>query len=146
MNFDIIEISFNDQRNKHMRMIKAIDINDEDTGMTALTSLENIVIMSTYNIKTNKECINRVCLCDGSEWDTLLSCDGQHVCIKNMHASTYEEFLVALDLHNCIYHVSTDEEIPHYQKSSVKMSNLISENAKLKQQLKAITKILKGSK
>ena len=126
-----------------MRMIKAIDCDDE---MTALTSLENIVIMSTYDIKTNKECIHHVCLCDGSEWEDLLSCDGQRVCIENTHASTYEEFLVALDLHNCIYHISTDEEIPCHRKSSVKMSNLISENAKLKQQLKAITKILKDSK
>lgn len=126
-----------------MRMIKTIDYGDE---MTALTSLENIVIMSTYDIETNKECIHHVCLCDGSEWEDLLSCDGQRVCIEDMHASTYEEFLIALDLHNCIYHISTDEEIPHHRKSSVKMSNLISENAKLKQQLKAITKILKDSK
>ena len=126
-----------------MRMIKAIDCDDE---MTALTPLENIVIMFTYDIETNKEFIHHVCLCDGSEWDTLLSCDGQRVCIEDMHASTYEEFLVALDIHNCIYHISTDEEIPHHRKSSVKMSNLISENAKLKQQLKAITKILKDSK
>ena len=126
-----------------MRMIKTIDCDDE---MTALTSLENIVIMSTYDIETNKECISCVCLCDGSEWDALLSCDGQRVCIEDMHASTYEEFLIALDLHNCIYHISTDEEIPCHRKSSVKMSNLISENAKLKQQLNAITKILKDSK
>lgn len=143
MNVDIIEVPFNDQRNKHMRMIKTIDCDDE---MTALTSLENIVIMSTYDVETNKECIHHVCLCDGSEWEDLLSCDGQRVCIEDMHASTYEEFLIALDLHNCIYHISTDEEIPHHRKSSVKMSNLISENAKLKQQLKAITKILKDSK
>lgn len=126
-----------------MRMIKAIDCDDE---MTALTSLENIVIMSTYDIETNKECIHHVCFCDGSEWEDLLSCDGQRVCIEDMHASTYEEFIIALDLHNCIYHISNDEEIPCHRKSSVKMSNLISENAKLKQQLKAITKILKDSK
>lgn len=143
MNVDIIEVPFNDKRNKHMRMIKAIDCDDE---MTALTSLENIVIMSTYDVETNTERINRICLCDGSEWEDLLSCDGQRVCIEDMHASTYEEFLIALDLHNCIYHISTDEEIPRHRKSSVKMSNLISENAKLKQQLKAITKILKDSK
>ena len=126
-----------------MRMIKAIDCDDE---ITALTPLENIVIMFTYDKETNAECIRCVCLCDGSEWDTLLSCNGQHVRIEDMHVSTYEEFLIALDLHNCIYHISTDEEIPHYRKSSVNMSNLISENAKLKQQLKAITKILKDSK
>ena len=143
MNVDIIEVSFNDQRNKHMRMIKAINCDDE---MTALTSLENIVIMSTYDIGTNKECIHHVSFCDGSEWEDLLSCNGQHVRIEDMHVSTYEEFLIALDLHNCIYHISTDEEIPRHRKSSVKMSNLISENAKLKQQLKAITKILKDSK
>ena len=125
-----------------MRMIKAIEYDDE---ITALTPLENIVIVFSYDIKTNKECIHHVCLCDGSEWDTLLSCDGQHVSIEDMHASTYEEFLIALDLHNCIYHISTDEETPRHRKSSVKMSNLISENAKLKQQLKAITKILKDS-
>ena len=81
--------------------------------------------------KTNAECIRSVCLCDGSEWDTLLSCNGQHVRIEDMHVSTYEEFLVELDLHNCIYHISTDEEILSHRKSSVKMSNLISENAKL---------------
>ena len=143
MNVDMIEVLFNDQRNKHMRMIKVIDCDDE---MTALTPLENIVIMSTYDIGTNKECIHRVCLCDGSEWEDLLSCDGQRVCIEDMHASTYEEFLIALDLHNCIYRISTDEKIPRHSKSSIKMSNLISENAKLKQQLKAITKILKDSK
>ena len=124
-----------------MRMIKAIDCDDE---ITALTPLENIVIMFTYDSETNKECINHVCLCDGSEWEDLLSCDGQRVCIEDMHASTYEEFLIALDLHNCVYH--TDEEIPRHRESSIKMSNLISENAKLKQQLKAITKILKDSK
>ena len=143
MNVDIIEVLFNDQRNKHMRMIKAIDCDNE---MTALTSLENIVIMFTYDVETNKEFINRVCLCDGSEWEELLSCDGHRVRIEDMHASTYEEFIIALDLHNCIYHISTDEEIPCHSKSSIKMSNLISENAKLKQQLKAITKILKNSK
>ena len=143
MNVDMIKVSFNDQRNKHMRMIKAIDCDDK---MTALTPLENIIIMFTYDIETNAECIHHICLGDGSEWDTLLSCDGQHICIEDMHASTYEEFLIALDLHNCIYHISTNEEIPHHRKTSVKMSNLISENVKLKQQLKAITKILKGSK
>lgn len=126
-----------------MRMIKAIDCDDETT---ALTSLENIVILFAYDVETNTERIHHICLCDGSEWEDLLSCDGQRVCIEDMHASTYEEFLVALDLHNCIYHISTDEEIPRHRKSSVKMSNLISENAKLKQQLKAITKILKDSK
>lgn len=141
MNVDIIEVPFNDQRNKHMRMIKTLG-----DDIVALTSLENIVIIFTYDAETNKECIYRVCLCDGSEWDDLLSCDGQRVHIEDMRASTYEEFLIALDLHNCIYHISTDEEIPHHKKSSVKMSNLISENAKLKQQLKAITKILKDSK
>ena len=143
MNVDIVEVSFNDQRNKHMRMIKTIDCDDK---ITVLTPLENIVIMFTYDKETNAERIRCVCLCDGSEWDTLLSCDGQCVCIEDMHASTYEEFLIALDIHNCIYHISTDEEIPRHRKSSVKMSNLISENAKLKQQLKAITKILKDSK
>ena len=124
-----------------MQMIKTID--DE---MSALTSLDNIVIMFTYDIETNKEHIYHICLCDGSEWDDLLSCDGQRICIEDMRASTYEEFLIELDLHNCIYHISTDEEIPHDRKSSVKMSYLISENAKLKHQLKAITKILKDSK
>lgn len=143
MNVDTIEVSFNDQRNKHMQMIKTIDRDDE---MTAQTPLENIVIMFTYDQETNAECIHHVCLCDGSEWDTLLSYDGQKVCIEDMHASTYEEFLIVLDLHNCIYHISTNEEIPCHRKSSVKMSNLILENAKLKQQLKAITKILKDLK
>ena len=143
MNVDTIEVPFNDQRNKHMQMIKVIDCDDETT---ALTPLENIVIMFTYDKETKAECIHHVCLCDGSEWDILLSCDGQQVCIEDMHTSTYEEFLIALDLHNCIYHISTNEEIPRHRKSSIKMSNLISENAKLKQQLKAITKILKDSK
>lgn len=124
-------------------MIKAIDCDDE---MTAMMSLENIVIMFTYDAETNKEFVHHICFCDGSEWEDLLSCDGQRVCIEDMHASTYEEFIIALDLHNCIYHISTDEEIPRHKTSSVKMSNLISENAKLKQQLKAITKILKNSK
>ena len=143
MNVDTIEVPFNDQRNKHMQMIKVIDCDDETT---ALTPLENIVIVFTYDKETKAECIHHVCLCDGSEWDILLSCDGQQVCIEDMHTSTYEEFLIALDLHNCIYHISTNEEIPRHRKSSIKMSNLISENAKLKQQLKAITKILKDSK
>ena len=48
MNVDIIEVSFNDQRNKHMHMIKAID---RDDVTTALTPLENIVIIFTYDKK-----------------------------------------------------------------------------------------------
>lgn len=143
MNVDIIKCCLMIKGIKHMQMIKAID---DEEKIIALTSLENIVIMSTYDMETNAECIHCICLCDGSEWDKLLSCDGQQVCIEKMHASTYEEFLIALDLHNCIYHVSPNEEISCHAKSSVKMSNLISENAKLKQQLKAITKILKASK
>ena len=122
----------------NMPIIKVVN----DDGRAMLSSIQNITLL----FDDDNDYITDVLLNDGGNYHTIISYTGEWIDIKNLKCSSYEEFIVALDIHNCLFNVDIDETIKSYHKISnqSKMADLIKENMKLKNQLNSIKKLLKS--
>ena len=130
----------------NMPMIKGVR---EDIQF--LASLTSITLMFNNTDDIEDDCtdftntITQVAFTDGSECNQLMSCTNEIIDIYKLNCHSLEEFLVALDLHNCLFNVDMDELIQSNRKSmkSNKVTKLLKENMMLKKQLENIKKCLK---
>lgn len=130
----------------NMPMIKGVR---EDIQF--LAPLTSITLMFNDTDDIEDDCadftntITQVAFTDGSECSQLMSCTNEIIDIYKLNSHSLEEFLVALDLHNCLFNVDIDELIQSNRKSmkSNKVSKLLKENMMLKKQLENIKKCLK---
>jgi len=101
-----------------------------------------------YDEDLEKECsLSCIYTNDGTDYGTLVSTIGDLVEIENLHVSSYEEFLIALDTHNCLFIVDEDGLLTQFKPSKKShidsMFKLRQENANLKRQLGEIKSMLK---
>ena len=125
-------------------MIKGI--NDDD--LIFMSPLSNITLIFHGDTDSDEdfEGITHISFCDGSECECLISCTGEAINIAQLHCYSYEEFLIALDLHNCLFSVDIENTIKSCNSlSSKKISSIIQENARLKKQLNDIKQLLKNT-
>ena len=131
----------------NMPMIKGVN----DDNIRFLASLTNITLMFNDTDDIEDDCtdftniITQVAFNDGSACSQLMSCTNEIIDIYKLNCHSFEEFLVALDLHNCLFNVDIDELIQSNRKSmkSNKVTKLLKENVMLKKQLENIKKCLK---
>ena len=126
-------------------MIKGVN----DDGIRFLSSLTSITLMfnDTDDIKDDfdfTDIITKVAFTDGSECSKLMSCTGETIDIYKLNCHSLEEFLIELDLHDCLYNIDIDEALQSNNKcmKSSKISKLVRENMRLKKQLETIKKCI----
>lgn len=128
-----------------MKYIKAI--NDDRTAVQ-LAPLSLCTLEFEYDEDSGEErSLNSIYMNDGLNYSTLVSMTGDLVEIKKLKVSSYEEFLIALDMHNCLFIVDEDGLLTQFKPSKKNdidsMFKLRKENANLKRQLGEIKSILK---
>ena len=105
-------------------------------------SVPNFIL--SFKSCNDNSIIDSVILHDSNLYDTLVSCTGEKIKIANLNCSSYEEFIVALDVYNCLHSFNTKDM--HQNSRHSKDSNvakLMLENAKLKKQLETIKNLVK---
>lgn len=121
-------------------MIKLCNENNDEDESYALTRLSNVVIFFNED-----DIISKIGTCDGNVYDTLISITNDEVDIDDLQCKSCDEFLVALDLHNCIHNVDMDAILQScHENITKKQINLIKENVSLKRRLTNIKKLLKN--
>ena len=130
------------------QMVKYIKVINDDRTEVQLAPLALCTLSFEYDEDLGKErSLNGIYVNDGIDYDTLVSTTGDLVEIEKLNASSYEEFLIALDTHNCLFIVDEDGLLTQFKpskKSNIdSMFKLRKENANLKRQLGEIKSILK---
>lgn len=130
------------------QMVKYIKVINDDRNEVQLAQLELCTLSFEYDEDLKKESsLISIYLNDGVDYSTLVSVTGDLVEIEKLNVSSYEEFLIALDMHNCLFMVNEDGLLTQFKpskKSSIdSMFKLRQENANLKRQLSEIKNILK---
>ena len=128
--------------------IPYIKVIDKEDDRIMISSLQNVVL--TYGNDDDDvdvdcfEGINSIELTNGGRYFTLISCIGEQIDISSMKCFSYEEFLIELDLHNCLFNLDIEKTIK--SDDSITKLKLMKENAKLKRQLESIKKFLKDNR
>ena len=130
------------------QMLKYIKVINDDRTEVQLTPLALCTLSFEYDEDLAKECsLNGIYVNDGLNYNTLVSMTGDLVEIEKLNASSYEEFLIALDMHNCLFIVDEDGLFTQFKPSKNSdidsMFKLRKENVNLKRQLNEIKSILK---
>ena len=133
---------------KDKQMVKYIKVINDDRTAVQLAPLALCTLEFEYDEDLEKALfLNSIYMNDGIDYSTLVSTTGDLVEIRNLNASSYEEFLIALDMHNCLFMVDEDGLLTQFKpskKSDINsMFKLRKENANLKRQLGEIKSILK---
>lgn len=129
-------------------MMKYIKVINDDRTAVQFAPLALCTLEFEYDEDLEKErSLNSIYMNDGIDYSTLVSITGDLVEIEKLNVSSYEEFLIALDTHNCLFMIDEDGLLTQFKsskKSSIdSMFKLRKENANLKRQLGDIKSILK---
>ena len=130
------------------QMVKYIKVINDDRTEVQLAPLALCTLTFGYDEDLEKErSLNCIYMNDGVDYDTLVSTTGDLVEIEKLNVSSYEEFLIALDMHNCLFIVDEDGLLTQFKPSKKSdidsMFKLRKENANLKRQLGEIKSMLK---
>lgn len=127
----------------NMPVIKAV--NDDDNIIISL--LQNVTLLYNNDEDDSFQGITHFGLNDGSECPIVMSCAGERIEVSNLRCFSYEDLIIALDLHNCLFNIDIEKTIESCRKSSQpdQLEKLLRENAKLKKQLETIKKLLKDN-
>ena len=130
------------------QMVKYIKVINNDRTEVQLAPLALCTLAFGYDEDLEKErSLSCIYTNDGIDYDTLVSTTGDLVEIEKLNVSSYEEFLIALDTHNCLFMIDEDGLLTRFKPSKKNdidsMFKLRKENANLKRQLGEIKSILK---
>ena len=130
------------------QMMKYIKVINDDRTEVQLAPLSLCTLSFEYDEDLEKErSLSAIYTNDGNDYETLVSMTGDLVEIETLNVSSYEEFLIALDMHNCLFMIDEDGLLTQFKpskKSSIdSMFKLRQKNANLKRQLSEIKSILK---
>lgn len=123
-------------------MLKVFREADEYCGYISLDAIE----ITTKNTKPNSLIDGIYCACNDDLIEVLISITGEKVKISSLNCHSYEEFMVALDMHNLIFGKDSNDNCFDAMKTAVineKYHALEEENKRLKKKLAAISKVLK---
>lgn len=129
-------------------MMKYIKVINNDRTAVQLAPLSLCTLEFEYDEDLEKErSLVSIYMNDGFDYSTLVFMTGDLVDIEKLNVSSYEEFLIALDTHNCLFMIDEDGLLTQFKPSkksdSDSMFKLRQENINLKRQLGEIKSILK---
>lgn len=130
------------------QMMKYIKVINDDRSEVQLTQLALCNLCFDYDGNLKKDgFLSCIYLTNGGDYYTLVSTTGDFVEIDKLNVSSYEEFLIALDMHNCLFMIDEDNLLTQFKPSKKSdidsMFKLRKENANLKRQLDEIKSIMK---